>query len=381
MARSPRKRPCAACPSAPQREVCAIDVHWHDPSTSFVEAVASRGGRAAAAWVESAWRHGARFDTWTEHFSEQAWRDAAVEVGLDPAAVAQTSYDTSYVMPWEHISTGVSTRFWRMSAKKKAAAEKTTPDCTFERCAACGMPEAWASTTSWRSRASPAGRAARPQQAGEESAAAAVAAEQAASGRSAAGPQTAEEGSSMAEQQTFRMRITFAKQGRLALLSHLEVARAIERAVRRAQLPFAVSQGFSPHMKIAFGAALPVGVGGYARDRSTCSFCAICAPRPSFALREERPRPYGEGMRLHRAEGACGFGGVPLSTYRALLSAAPAAAGARAGAYHPQEEGESARCGRFPWWGDAPRGGVADVHLGTEAYGQPSPRQAAGRIP
>lgn len=67
----------------------------------------------------------------------------------------------------------------------------------------------------------------------------------------------------MAEQQTFRMRITFAKQGRLALLSHLEVARAIEAVpVRRAQLPFAVSQGFSPHMKIAFGAALPVGVGG-----------------------------------------------------------------------------------------------------------------------
>ena len=65
----------------------------------------------------------------------------------------------------------------------------------------------------------------------------------------------------MAEQQTFRMRITFAKQGRLALLSHLEIARALERAVRRAQLPFAVSQGFSPHMKIAFGAALPVGVG------------------------------------------------------------------------------------------------------------------------
>ncbi|WP_270297726.1 TIGR03936 family radical SAM-associated protein, partial [Eggerthella sinensis] len=36
----------------------------------------------------------------------------------------------------------------------------------------------------------------------------------------------------------------------------------LERAVRRAGLPFAVSQGFSPHMKIAFGAALPVGVGG-----------------------------------------------------------------------------------------------------------------------
>lgn len=48
------------------------------------------------------------------------------------------------------------------------------------------------------------------------------------------------------------------------MLSHLEVAHALERTVRRAGLPFAISQGFSPHMKIAFGAALPVGVG------STC---------------------------------------------------------------------------------------------------------------
>ena len=63
---------------------------------------------------------------------------------------------------------------------------------------------------------------------------------------------------------TFRLRARFVEQGRLAWLSHLEVAHALERAVRRAGLPFAVSQGFSPHMRIAFGAALPVGVG------STC---------------------------------------------------------------------------------------------------------------
>ncbi len=62
----------------------------------------------------------------------------------------------------------------------------------------------------------------------------------------------------------FRLRSTFIERDRLAMLSHLEVAHALERAVRRAGLPFAISQGFSPHMKIAFGAALPVGVG------STC---------------------------------------------------------------------------------------------------------------
>ena len=66
----------------------------------------------------------------------------------------------------------------------------------------------------------------------------------------------------MADQQNFRLRVFFAKSGRCAMLSHLEVARALERAVRRAALPYAISQGFSPHMKIAFGAALPVGVGG-----------------------------------------------------------------------------------------------------------------------
>ena len=65
----------------------------------------------------------------------------------------------------------------------------------------------------------------------------------------------------MAEQRQYRLRALYCKQGRLVMLSHLEVAEALRRAVRRADLPFAVSQGFSPHMKMTFSAALPVGVG------------------------------------------------------------------------------------------------------------------------
>jgi radical SAM-linked protein len=60
----------------------------------------------------------------------------------------------------------------------------------------------------------------------------------------------------------FRWRTAFLKQGRLRFLSHLEVARALERSVRRADLPYAVTQGFSPHMRVAFGPALPVGAAG-----------------------------------------------------------------------------------------------------------------------
>lgn len=58
-----------------------------------------------------------------------------------------------------------------------------------------------------------------------------------------------------------RLRVAFQKQGRAAMLSHLEVARALERVIRRAQLPYAVTNGFSPHMRVSFGSALPVGVG------------------------------------------------------------------------------------------------------------------------
>lgn len=59
----------------------------------------------------------------------------------------------------------------------------------------------------------------------------------------------------------FLLRIRYRITGRLAYLSHLETIRSIERIVRRAGLPFAITEGFNPHMKIAFGPALPVGAG------------------------------------------------------------------------------------------------------------------------
>lgn len=63
----------------------------------------------------------------------------------------------------------------------------------------------------------------------------------------------------MAEEELYRLRVRYKKQGRLKYLGHLEVLHTVERIVRRAKLPYAITQGFSPHMKIAFGTALPVG--------------------------------------------------------------------------------------------------------------------------
>jgi len=60
----------------------------------------------------------------------------------------------------------------------------------------------------------------------------------------------------------FRLRVRYGKTDRLRWLSHLEVIHTLERSLRRAELPYAITQGFSPHMKVAFGPALPVGTAG-----------------------------------------------------------------------------------------------------------------------
>ncbi len=57
----------------------------------------------------------------------------------------------------------------------------------------------------------------------------------------------------------YRLRVKYGKYGVGKYLSHLETIKAIERALRRAEIPFILTSGFSPHLKISFGFPLPVG--------------------------------------------------------------------------------------------------------------------------
>jgi radical SAM-linked protein len=56
-----------------------------------------------------------------------------------------------------------------------------------------------------------------------------------------------------------RIRVRFAKRGRLRFLSHRDVARSVERAVRRSGVPVSHSHGFSPHPRISWIGAAPTG--------------------------------------------------------------------------------------------------------------------------
>jgi radical SAM-linked protein len=57
-----------------------------------------------------------------------------------------------------------------------------------------------------------------------------------------------------------KLRLRYAKRGRLRFTSHRDVARAFERALRRAKVPMAYSQGFNPHPKVSWIGAAPTGV-------------------------------------------------------------------------------------------------------------------------
>ena len=57
-----------------------------------------------------------------------------------------------------------------------------------------------------------------------------------------------------------RVRIKFTKNGPVKFIGHLDVMRYFQKALRRAQIPVALSGGFSPHMLMSFAAPLGVGI-------------------------------------------------------------------------------------------------------------------------
>ena len=114
----------------------SITYNWHDPETSYLEAALSRGDRRVAEVIETAWRNGAKFDSWSEYFQLQTWLDAFDACGLDPAFYANRERDKDEVLPWSVISDGVKTSYlWK--ERETAYEGRITPDCKV-KCTGCG---------------------------------------------------------------------------------------------------------------------------------------------------------------------------------------------------------------------------------------------------
>ncbi len=58
----------------------------------------------------------------------------------------------------------------------------------------------------------------------------------------------------------YRLKFIFAKKGLMRYISHLDLMRLFMRALRRADLPLNISEGFNPHHKLSINRALKLGV-------------------------------------------------------------------------------------------------------------------------
>jgi len=112
--------------------------NYHDPESSFLEAVFSRGDRKLSALLESAWRAGCHFDGWSEFFDFDRWMKACEAAGIDPAGYAQRRFDYRETLPWDHIGAGLSKKYLAREHRRALAGE-ITPDCRTGKCPGCGL--------------------------------------------------------------------------------------------------------------------------------------------------------------------------------------------------------------------------------------------------
>jgi radical SAM-linked protein len=87
-----------------------------------------------------------------------------------------------------------------------------------------------------------------------------------------------------------RLRVRYAKRGRLRFTSHRDFSRAFERAVFRARIPMAYSSGFNPHPRISYAGAAPTGSASEA-EYLELALAQVVVPADVHALLDEALPP------------------------------------------------------------------------------------------
>jgi radical SAM family uncharacterized protein/radical SAM-linked protein len=272
----------------------------HHSGISFIEGVLARGDRRLADVIEAVWRAGARFDGWTEVFELERWTAALDAHGVDVAAYLGTRPVTAR-LPWDHIDVGLEDGFL-LGEYRKALRGRASPPCGKVAgmlihhtnladaepdhrklvCYDCGVACDLSKMRDDRlvalralgatERPAPRGEPAHADGDGDGDGALVDVSER-------GGGSPAERGDGGArDRETERAervrlaghrgagapwatyRIRFAKVGRAAFLGHLDLVRLLARSFRRADLPLAMTRGFSPKPRISFGPALGLGV-------------------------------------------------------------------------------------------------------------------------
>lgn len=114
-----------------------LRLRWNDPDESLYEGFLSRGDRRIAKVIERAWRAGAKFDAWSEHFNLDQWQEAAAAENLEMDFFTHRRRPVEELFPWEHIDVAVTRRFLAQDYLMSQSGE-TRIDCR-DQCFACGI--------------------------------------------------------------------------------------------------------------------------------------------------------------------------------------------------------------------------------------------------
>jgi len=114
-----------------------LKLNWVEPEASMLEAWLSRGDRRMSEVIYKAWKLGAKFDAWGDHFQYDIWIEAFSKTNLDPLFYLHRERPIDEVFPWDHIDSTLRKKFltedylWSLRGK-------TRIDCR-EQCFACGI--------------------------------------------------------------------------------------------------------------------------------------------------------------------------------------------------------------------------------------------------
>ncbi len=203
-----------------------VEVKCHSPKVSELEGVFSRGDGRLSDVILRAYRHGARFDAWSEAFRPEAWEKAYGEAGVEPPGYLKER-DLTAPLPWDLVDAGIDREFLLVE-REKARTGETTPDCRAAGCSSCGACPPGLSNITYPGRMG--GDRNEPESPPVESPA-----------------------------QRHVVRITYSKEGPAKYLSGLEIQSLWGRIFRRAGLPLAYSRGFNPAPRLSLSPALAVG--------------------------------------------------------------------------------------------------------------------------
>jgi radical SAM family uncharacterized protein/radical SAM-linked protein len=271
-----------------------VDLKMHDSDTSWLEAVFARGDRTLADVIERAYENGARFDSWEDQLKLTVWEEAFAATGIDPARYLGTIPVTAR-LPWDHIDVGLEDGFLAREYRKALGSRLSLPcgkvagrfvqhtnlaDAEKDErklvCYDCGIAcdmNAMRDERLVYLRKLGAEQPRPPPPSPFASHQDTIPAPPPPDGASIAPPALVppvvkankkRPPVSFTQGHPIRYRFGYTKLGASALLSHLDLIRALPRTFRRMDMPLYYSTGYHPKPEMAFGPALSLGIASLA---------------------------------------------------------------------------------------------------------------------